>query len=167
MKPKTVRRVETGQSPATRAHAVQTGLVAGSIVFTSDGEIPVEYLSPGDKVVTRDAGMVTLKDVSSIRVQAQAVSIKAGSLGHMRPEHNVILPAAQRVLVRDWRAQSMFGKLQVVVEAGQLIDNEFIVDLGVRPLLLVQLTFDKPHVIYSDGLEVAVPLAQAVQSKAA
>lgn len=167
MKPKTVRRVETGQSSGVRAHAVQTGLVAGSIVFTSDGEIPVEYLSPGDKVVTRDAGMVTLKDVSSLRVLAQAVSIKAGSLGHTRPEHNVILPAAQRILVRDWRAQSMFGKLHTVVEAGQLIDDEFICDLGLRPMLLVQLTFDKPHVIYADGLEVAVPLAQAVQSKAA
>lgn len=164
MKPKTVRRVDTGQYSVTRAHAVQTGLVAGSIVFTSDGEIPVEYLTPGDKIVSRDAGMVTLKDVRSTHVKAQAVSIKAGSLGHTRPEHTVILPATQRVLVRDWRAQSIFNKPQIVVEAGQLIDDEFICDLGVRPMQLVQLIFEKPHVIYSDGLEIAVPLAEAVQS---
>lgn len=146
---------------------MHAGIVAGSIIFTADGEIPVEYLSKGDKIVTRDAGMVTLVDTFIHRISAPAVGIKAGSLGHTRPDHNIIIPASQQVLVRDWRAQSMFGKSQVVVQAGQLIDGEFITDLGVRDLHLVHLTFDRPHVIYADGLEISVPLAEVVQAVAA
>ena len=167
MKPKTVGRVISGQDPQARAYRTHAGIVAGSIIFTSDGEIPVEYLSPGDRIVTRDAGMVALRDVASWRITAPAVAIKAGSLGHTRPEHNVILPASQNVLVRDWRAKSLFGKDQAVVQAGQLIDGEFITELGPRDMMLFHLTFDKPHVIYADGLELQVPLAQAVQSQAA
>ena len=35
-------------------------IVAGGITFTTEGEIPVEYLPPSDKFVTRDSGTVTL-----------------------------------------------------------------------------------------------------------
>lgn len=167
MKPKTVRRVKSEQESQTRAYSMHAGIVAGSIIFTADGEIPVEYLSPGDRIITRDAGMVTLVDTFIHRVSAPAVAIKAGSLGHTRPDHNVIIPASQQVLVRDWRAQSMFGKAQAVVQARQLIDGEFITDLGVRNLELIHLTFEKSHVIYADGLEISVPLFRAAHSVAA
>jgi hypothetical protein len=167
MKPKTVRRVKSEQDSQTRAYSMHAGIVAGSIVFTADGEIPVEYLSRGDKIVTRDAGIVTLVDTFIHRISVPEVAIKAGSLGHTRPDQNVIIPAAQHVMVRDWRAQSMFGKPQAIVQAGQLIDGEFITDLGIRDLHLVHLTFDRPHVIYADGLEISVPLATVAQAIAA
>jgi hypothetical protein len=163
MKPKTVGRVDSGQDSQERAFSTHAGIVAGSIIFTSDGEIPVEYLSPGDRVVTRDSGMVELRAISSRRITAPAVAIKAGSLGHTRPEHNVILPAAQHVLVRDWRAQSMFGTPHAIVQAGQLIDNEFITDLGAREMVLFHMTFAKTHVIYADGLEISVPVDGVTQ----
>ena len=167
MKPKTVWRVKSEQDSQTRAYPLHARIVAGSIIFTAEGEIPVEYLSPGDKVVTRDSGMVTLLDTFIHRIPAQAVAIKAGSLGHTRPDHNVIIPAEQNILVRDWRAQSMFGKAQTIVQAGDLIDGEFITDLGARDLHLVHLTFDRQHVIYADGLEISVPLAKDLSAIAA
>ena len=167
MKPKTVWRVKSEQDSQTRAYPLHARIVAGSIIFTAEGEIPIEYLSPGDKVVTRDSGMVTLLDTFIHRISAQAVAIKAGSLGHTRPDHNVIIPAEQNILVRDWRAQSMFGKAQTIVQAGDLIDGEFITDLGARDLHLVHLTFDRQHVIYADGLEISVPLAKDLSAIAA
>ena len=167
MKPKTVWRAKSEQDSQTRAYPLHARIVAGSIIFTAEGEIPIEYLSPGDKVVTRDSGMVTLLDTFIHRISAQAVAIKAGSLGHTRPDHNVIIPAEQNILVRDWRAQSMFGKAQTIVQAGDLIDGEFITDLGARDLHLVHLTFDRQHVIYADGLEISVPLAKDLSAIAA
>ena len=101
------------------------------------------------------------------RTSAAAVAIKAGSLGQTHPGHNVITPAEQHILVRDWRAKSMFGKAQTVVEAGDLIDGEFITDLGTRNLHLVHLTFGRQHVIHADGLEISVPLAKAMAAIAA
>ena len=46
------------------------GIVAGSIIFTTEEEIPAEYLSPGHKVVTRDSGTVTLLFTSVHRISA-------------------------------------------------------------------------------------------------
>jgi hypothetical protein len=114
------------------------------------GRNPVEYLSPGHKVVTRDPGAVTLLFTFVHRISAQAVTTKAGSVEHTRPDHNVIIPAEQNILVRGWRARSMFGKAQTIVQAEDLIDGEFITDMGARDLHLMHLTFGKQHVIYAE-----------------
>ena len=167
MKPKTVRRAQSEQDSQTRAYPMQAGIVADSIIFTAEGEIPVKYLLPCDKVVTRNSGMVTMLDTFARRTSAAAVAIKAGSLGYTRPDHDVIITAIQHILVRHWREQSMFGKAQTVVEAGDLIDGGFITDLGTRDLQLVHLTFDRQHVIYADGLEISVQLAKAMAAIAA
>lgn len=167
MKPKTVGRTESGHRPQLRTEFTHVGLVAGTILLTADGEIPVEYLSPGDRIITRNAGMVSLSAVSSIRVTAEAVAIAAGSLGHTRPQQNVMLPAAQMVLVRDWRAKALRGAAQAVMPAGCLIDDEYITSLGPREMTLVQLGFDAPYVVYADGLEISVPALRMVEAVAA
>jgi hypothetical protein len=167
MKPKTVRRVKSKQNSQTRTCSMLSGIVAGSIIFTTEEEIPVEYLSPGHKVVTRDSGAVTLLFTSVHRISAQAVTTKAGSVEHTRPDHNVIIPAEQNILVRGWRARSMFGKAQTIVQAEDLIDGEFITDMGARDLHLMHLTFGKQHVIYADGLKISVALAKDLSAIAA
>ena len=83
----------------------ETGFASGTVILSQDGEIPVEFLSPGDRIISRDAGFVTLTHISHTRQQIRAVRFAAGSLGHTRPEQDLILPENQIVLVRDWRAQ--------------------------------------------------------------
>lgn len=166
MKPNTVGRELSGQKPPLRTEICHAGLVSGTILLTSDGEIPVEHLSPGDRIVTRNAGLVPLAAVKSERVSSEAVKISAGSLGHAKPTHHVMLPAAQLVLVRDWRAKSLRGASQAVMPAGCLIDDESITALGVRDMTLVRLGFDAPYIVYADGLEISVP-AMALASIAA
>ncbi|WP_299285876.1 Hint domain-containing protein [uncultured Tateyamaria sp.] len=167
MKPKTVGRELCGQTPPLRTEIAHVGLVSGTIVLTSDGEIPVEYLSPGDRIITRNAGFVTLQAVEMERVTGEAVKIAAGSLGDTKPTHHVMLPAAQMVLVRDWRAQALRGASQAVMPAGCLIDDEFITSLGLRDMTLLRLGFEAPHVIYADGLELSVPAMVQTASVAA
>ncbi len=43
-----------------------TTLPIGTIIYTLDGALPVEYLSPGDRIVTR-AGARKLRNVQSNR----------------------------------------------------------------------------------------------------
>lgn len=130
-------------------------VIAGTILLTQDGEIPVDYLAAGDRIITHDAGLVTLHSVERTRCWLPAVQITAGSLGDMRPEDDLILPAAQTVLIRDWRAQAMFGVPQAVVEAGALVDGAYVLDQGLRSLDICVLRFDHRHVIYAGGLELA------------
>ena len=40
-----------------RANSEINGLIAGTRLWTLDGEMPVQYLSPGDRIITRDTGM--------------------------------------------------------------------------------------------------------------
>lgn len=130
------------------------GLASGTILLTLDGELPVEFLTIGDRVITRDTGMAVVKSVRPVRVICRAVRLAAGSLGHTRPDRDVILPADQQVLIRDWRAHALFGVQQAMVAAQQLIDGEYITDLGETRMTLYRIEFDAPHVIYADGLEV-------------
>ena len=157
MKPNTVGRA-TGQSPYAHpiaAPAPKAGFVFGTILLTRDGEIPVEFLSPGDRIITRDTGFARLDAIRCRRVLTRAISFAAGSLGDTRPDQDLVLPAAQPVLIRDWRAQAMFGVDQALVRADALVDGEFIRDTGPQKMRLYQLQFADPHVIYAGGLELS------------
>lgn len=157
MKPNTVGRELSGHTPPLRTEICHVGLVSGTLLLTADGEIPVEYLSVGDRIITRNSGLVALGAVESVRARQEAVKIAAGSLGTTKPTHHVMVPAAQMVLVRDWRAKALRGASQAVMPAGCLIDDEFITSLGMRDMTLVRLGFDVPYVVYADGLEISVP----------
>ena len=164
MKPKTVRRASGGHSPQQRTCISHVGLVAGTILLTSDGEIPVEFLSPGDRIITRNAGMVPLRAIETEKIKIEAVRINAGALGHIKPPHTVMLPASQTVLVRDWRAKALGGATQAVMPAGCLVDDEYISSLGPRQMVLIKLGFDAPYVVYADGLELSVPAMVAEEA---
>lgn len=157
MKPNTVGREsrKTLQTHPFYTPESEAGFASGTIILSQDGEMPVEFLTPGDRIISRDAGFVTLDHVERTTHQIRAVRFAAGSLGHTRPDHDLILPENQMVLVRDWRAQSLFGVPQAMVRAGDLVDGEFICDLGQQTMRLHQLHFAKSHVIYAGGLEVA------------
>ena len=164
MKPKTVGRA-SGKFPEAGhlAHTapLSTGINAGAIVLTLDGELPVETLAPGDRLITRDAGMVRITALHRRRVTAPAVRLAAGSLGHTRPDRDVLLAGQQTVLIRDWRARALFGLDRALVPAQRLVDGEFITDLGPQPMMLFQILCDAPHVFYADGLEVGTADARA------
>lgn len=131
-----------------------TGLAAGSLVMTLEGEIPVEFLSAGDRIITRDSGMATVRAVRAKTIICDVVSIMAGSLGHTRPERDVRVPADQRVLIRDWRAEALTGQKQALIAARQLVDGEFVRMEQDSAFTIYEIELDRAHVIYADGLEV-------------
>ena len=102
-------------------HNVARGIAAGTKVMTLDGEMPVEFLTEGDRVITRDTGMAVLKAVRSRKIACSVVHIAGGSLGHNRPDSDIALPSGQEVLIRDWRAEALFGKKTALVTADRLI----------------------------------------------
>jgi hypothetical protein len=140
--------------PYTSRQAATGGIPHGTPVLTLDGELPIEFLSEGDRVITRNAGSARLLSRHSFRCRRAAVLIQAGSLGQMRPETDTVLPACQHVLVRDWRARALFGQPQAMVAAGVLADGEYIRDLGEMELQLHVLCFERDQVVYAGGLEL-------------
>ena len=78
---------------------------------------------------------------------------------------DITVPAGQEVLIRDWRAEALFGKKTALVAAERLIDGEYIRDMGKGVMTVYELIFDTDHIIYAGGLEISAkadqPLATA------
>lgn len=138
----------------TKAHP---GMLAGTMVRTLDGVLPVEYLTPGDRIVTRNGA----RRLTSISVQARKmidlVRIRASTLGHDRPEQDLLVSPGQPILIRDWRASAIFGSPVAAIPASRLADGEFVCLETHRQVRLFTLRFDEDEVIYAEGLELACP----------
>ena len=144
-----------GTNPAGRQQFREVGgIAAGTIVLTLDGAMPVEFIEPGERIITRE-GMRIVREVAVHRYSGPAIRITAGALGHDRPEQDLVLPAETPVLLRDWRAQALFGKSRAIVPIERVADGEFIVAETALSMRLYDLRFDTPQVIYAEGLELA------------
>lgn len=146
--------VQTQLRPGIASLALLAGLGSGTVVLTLRGEVAVEDLVPGDKVVTRDTGAVPLRGVERFAARVAPVRVAAGSLGHTRPERDMLMGPGTRVHLRDWRARALYGRARALVEAHRLVDGEFVTEERPRGMTLHALLFDAPQVIYADGLEV-------------
>ena len=131
------------------------GLATGTTVMPLDGEKPAEHLNVGDRVITRDSGMAVLREIRSEEAFVASIQIKAGSLGHTRPQDDMIVGPDTLVHIREWRAKAMFGADVATVKAKHLIDGEFVSEQAAAKHTVYKLVFDKRHILYADGLEVA------------
>jgi hypothetical protein len=158
MKPNTVGRV-SGEFPQTGQYAPyasrDTGLLQGTTLLTLDGEMPVEFVSVGDKLITRDSGIARVEHIQRSKRMIHTIAVAAGSLGHKRPERDALLAGDQMCLIRDWRAQAMFSADRALVAVRTLVDGEFIRDLGMQEHTLIQIFCDGPHILYAEGLELS------------
>lgn len=153
----------TKQSGNRIAALTRAGLMAGTRVMTTDGDLPVEYLGPGDRVITR-SGIRKLVAVSlRTETDAEMVRIAAGTLGFVRPCRETMVPLHQMILIRDWRAQALYGAPQALVAAGRLADGRFISAETVAEARIFTLGFGEDVVIYADDLEMAC-LREAVNA---
>lgn len=154
MKPQTVGRVLQGLQGPQNAQSLCHGLPVGLSILTADGALPVEYLSAGDRVVTRNGGMTKLVSITASTHSTRAVKIPQGAFDAQGPETDIVLPAEQPVLIRDWRAFAMYGQAQAMTTAAQLVDGALVTDIGPRKMVLFKLEFDRPRIVYASGLEL-------------
>ncbi|SOC07590.1 Hint domain-containing protein [Rhodobacter maris] len=140
-------------APGGTSRAGRSGLTAGAEVATLDGLLPVEYLGPGDRIVTR-AGARVLRAVTTLPLITDLVRVAPGTLGQGRPGAALILGAGTEVLLRGWRAEALFGKAQECVAVARLVDGQFITRLTGARMRLYGLHFDAPEIIYAEGVEL-------------
>ena len=150
---------ENHNSPFQAVHTSDTGICAGTLIMTLDGELPVEHLVPGDRVITRDGGICTLNDITGRRAKVRPVIIKGGSLGHSRPGLDMTVTPATRIHISDWRAPVLFGAQSAMVEARRLADGEFVAQQKWQVMQVYDLQFAADHIIYANGVEIVVQAA--------
>ena len=131
------------------------------------GQTDPVTLHPGDRIVTRNGGMVQLDGVTATRACHRAIRIGAGALGRNAPATELVLPQDQPVLLRGGLAQEFRGQDQALVPAMALLDLPGVEDEGSCELRLFRPVFDRPRIVYARGLELGFgPEAAAIRPAA-
>lgn len=132
----------------------------GVMIATGAGEVPVETLSVGDKVVTRDNGLQTIRWVGSHRYHGRELAsaphlypilIRAGALGDGLPERDMRLSPNHRVLVTSDQTALYFEDREVLVAAKHLVNHRGVFEVESIGVTYVHLLFDKHEVLLSNG----------------
>ncbi len=127
--------------------------VAGTLIETTRGRVPVEALLPGDMVLTHDNGPQPLRWVGRRVVAAKGdfapIHIGANALG----AHEALLVSPQhRILIRDPLAELLFEDAEVLVAAKDLVDGVHVRALEGGKVEYVHILFDAHQVVFSQGL---------------
>ncbi|RYH01299.1 Hint domain-containing protein [Salipiger sp. IMCC34102] len=130
------------------------------MIATPRGEVPVEDLQVGDKVITRDNGIqeivwygqneLTGRDLAA-RPHMKPILIKAGSLGHGLPERDMMLSPNHRVLVASDKTQLYFEEHEVLAAAKHMIGSKGIHTLDVMRTTYIHFMFERHEVVLSNG----------------
>jgi hypothetical protein len=136
----------------------------GTLIDTPDGPRAVETLVAGDLVLTRDHGPQPLRWIGRMRLSAadlrarpqhRPVRIAAGAMGDGVPRRPLCLSPQHRMLVSGWRAELLFGAVEVLVPALALVGDR-AEQQCVRPegVTYLHLLFDRHEIIFAEGAAV-------------
>lgn len=134
---------------------------AGTLIQTENGMVAVENLRVDDMIMTRDNGLQPIRWIGSVRLGARALTanpkllpirICAGALGQNMPERDLLVSPQHRVLVRSKVAMKMFGAMEVLVAAKQLLQLDGIdIATDVAEVEYYHFLFDNHEVVNSNG----------------
>jgi hypothetical protein len=163
---------QTGEGPAATTaginpystYAAPPCFTPGTLIATPSGQRPIQDLVAGDLVSTRDHGAQPLRWIGRISLspdhmarhpEHQPISIAPGALGPGLPARTLRLSPQHRVLITGWKAELLFGQVEVLVPATSLCD-----DRGIRTehapsgMTYLHLLFDRHEIIFAEGAEV-------------
>lgn len=134
--------------PAQSPHGSR-GMAAGTMVMTTQGEIAVEALEPGQMLITRDRGFRPLRWVGQQNSTVPGVLIPAGAI---KNHADMILAPEQNVLLQGSEALRTFGKEEVLAPAEFLVSRGLARTLPAHEMTWYQVMFEEPQIIYCQAI---------------
>ncbi|MEZ5778981.1 MAG: Hint domain-containing protein [Paracoccaceae bacterium] len=134
----------------------------GTMIATQAGELPVEWLAPGDRVLTLDHGYQPVLWVGRSPVDAgmvargfDAVEIAGETCGGSAPRHPLRLTPCHRVLLNGPDLGLHFGESEVLAAAQHLVGGDGIARVPVEAgQQFHQVLLPEHEVILAEGLWV-------------
>ncbi len=132
----------------------------GTYIATPRGAVLVEDLKVGDRVVTRDNGLQSIKWVGKKRldhvqlktlVALRPILIEAGSLGENIPDRDMLVSPGHRMLIVSKIAQLYFGQSEVLVAAKDMCDIDGVGVAVVPYITYVHFLCDNHELVLADG----------------
>lgn len=144
--------------------AENTGVVcfaSGTLIKTEYGEIPVEALRLGDRIMTLDHGAKPIKWIGSRHLSAvhllladklRPIQIRRGALGQGLPHTDLRVSPQHRILVRSRLAQRLFGESEILIAAKKLVGYPGItVDTLTPSVTYWHILLNCHEIIFSNG----------------
>jgi hypothetical protein len=134
--------------------------VAGTKILTVGGQRPVEQLVPGDRILTRDHGLQTLRWIGCRHVDASEVAefeavrpirIAKGALGNGMPDRDLLVSPEHRVMVSGDKVAELVGEEEALIAAKFLIGREGVTVEEVEAVIYYHLMFDDHELVLSEG----------------
>ncbi|MDR9484875.1 MAG: Hint domain-containing protein [Sediminimonas sp.] len=135
----------------------------GTRILTPVGQRPVEALRVGDRVQTKDDGAQEIlwigrRRMSGARLYAmpelRPVRIRMGALGVERPDEELLVSPAHRMLVAGHMARELFNTPEVLVAARDLINGRTVtVDMALREVDYIHILLSRHQVLWANGVE--------------
>ena len=135
----------------------------GTRIATPDGPKLIQSLRPGDRVLTKDDGAQEVlwtgsRRMSGARLYAmphlRPIRFRAGAFGNDRPEPDLIVSPAHRMLIKGAAAQTLFGTTEVLVRAEDLLnDTTITVDYVLREVTYIHILLERHNIVFANGVE--------------
>jgi len=134
----------------------------GTRIRTNTGDVAIESLTAGSKVLTKGGGFKEIGWIGSSKIDGEAlkarshlkpIRIKAGALGEKYPEQDLLVSPQHRVLVSSTIAERMFGAREVLIPAKKLtplVGVEVAMDLDEVDYF--HLLFEAHEIVMSNGM---------------
>lgn len=126
--------------------------VAGTMIATPSGPRQVGDLRPGDYVNTQDNGPQPLIWVGARTVPATGhlapIVIGKGALGNAR---DLAVSPQHRMLIKDWRAEMLFGEREVLVSAQNLLKGDQIYRRTGGMVTYHHIMFADHEIVFAEG----------------
>ncbi|MFK7752495.1 MAG: Hint domain-containing protein [Sedimentitalea sp.] len=124
-----------------------------AITLASGAQIPIEQLSIGDKVLTRDDGAQAVRWVGQTTRRASGdfapILIEAGTLNNAK---DLLVSRNHRLFVYQRRDHLGAGQPELLVKAHHLVNGTSVRVMSGGFIDYFQLLFDRHHIIYAEGI---------------
>lgn len=125
------------------------------IALASGAQVPIEQLSPGVRLLTRDHGPQPVRWIGRTTLRAVGsfapVVITAGTMGNVGDL--IVGPHHRLFLYRRDRPEGV-GTSELLVQAQHLVDNETVFRRTAGFAEYFSLVFDRHEIIYAEGIPV-------------
>jgi hypothetical protein len=135
---------------------------AGTRIAALGGEMAIEDIAKGTKILTRDHGYQTVVWTGSREMNLaelvknpdlRPVRIAAGALGPNRPQRDMMVSPKHRILFIGPRAEILFGEAEVLILATHLVGQPGITRaVPVSDIASHYILFEEHELVMGDGI---------------
>ena len=142
-----------------------SGLCVGANLRTPCGARRIEFLRPGDLVVTRDNAlqpvrMIWTRTVTAAEIAADPslapIVVRPRAIGPMMPKQTLSVGAAHRLLIPGWRLLDEEDTESCLVPARDIagLNDSAFIDRSPEEVVYYNVVFDEHQVFCANGLPV-------------